>query len=76
MGSLNPFKKPKVYTPEPLPSMPAEVTLSAADQAAQQEKDRLKRLSQQGRASTILTQNTSDTSTSGLATKALLGGNK
>lgn len=56
MGSLNPLKmlsKPKVAAP--VVPEPVNTTASAEDIAANQEKERLRRASQLGRASTILT---------------------
>lgn len=72
MGSLNPFSKPKVAAPPPLPPEPAPVGPSAEEIKTNEEADRKRRLSQRGRAATILSQKTEDTG--GLATKKLLGG--
>lgn len=77
MGSLNPFKKPKMPAPPPLPK---EVTQSPEEKAAmiaeQQEADKKKRYSQRGRAATMLTggRGVMGDDSSGLATKRLLGG--
>lgn len=72
MGQLNPLKKPKVSTPPPLPPAPEPVTAGSEDVAAEQEKERKRRITQQGRAATILSRQSEDTG--GLATKKLLGG--
>jgi hypothetical protein len=85
MGKLNPFKAPKVpkaariVAPAPIPVAVAAPTVdnSAEDIAKSQaeEKERLK--TQRGRAATLLTGGKGvlgDDTTSGLATKKLLGG--
>lgn len=72
MGSVNPFKKPKVHKPPPLPPPPAPVGPSDEEIKEQQEGDRKRRLTQRGRAATILSKESEDTG--GLATKKLLGG--
>ena len=76
MGSINPFSKPKIPAPPPVPKGPSDADLAAAS-----ERDKQGRRQQMGRASTILSG--SDVSkiggvlgddTSGLATKKLMGG--
>lgn len=74
MGGLNPFKKPKISTPTPLPRQDApEVDVEAATQA---ELDDLRK--RKGRASTVLTSTQGvmgdDSAVSGLATRQLMGG--
>lgn len=82
MGSLNPFKKPKmpapvVFKPAPLPPIVQEPITQEAkgddiDASIEEQKERLRK--QRGRAATILTRSgaTGDDST-GVATKRLLG---
>lgn len=65
MGSLNPFSAPKVA--KPVVPEPVNATASAEQIAASQEKERLRRASQQGRAATILA------SDNGTSAKQLLG---
>jgi len=78
MGSLNPFKKPKVQTPTPVAAAPATpaLTESAEDIALAQEEGKQKRRKQRGRASTILSRDEGvlGDDSAGLATKTLLGG--
>lgn len=71
MGEINPFKKPKVYKPEPLPPIPAEVKPSSEEVKKSEEEDRQKRFAQRGRAATILGK---EEANGGVATKKLLGG--
>jgi len=78
MGSLNPFKKPKVQTPAPVAAAPATPTLteSAEEISLAQEEGKQKRRKQRGRASTILSRDEGvlGDDSAGLATKRLLGG--
>lgn len=75
MGSLNPFKKPKISTPkvQPLPEGPSDEEVA---KASQDELEQLRK--QRGRASTILTSGQGvmgdDSAVSGLATRRLMGG--
>lgn len=75
MGGLNPFAKPKVPLPAPAPAAPTAAN-SAADLAKAQAAELEKMRKQRGRAATMLTggQGVTGDDTSGLATKALLGG--
>lgn len=72
MGSLNPLKQPsspKLETPPPVPTAG-----NSAEDIAKAEAEALERLKKQrGRAATILSGASGDDS-SGVATKALLGG--
>ena len=79
MGSLNPFKKPKVPRPAPIQkfdpiAVPTEKD-NAAEIAKAQEEEKERRKTQRGRAATMLTggQGVMGDDTSGLATKTLLG---
>lgn len=72
MGGFNPFKKPKVARPPPLPPPPAPVGPSDEEVAASEEDERKRKLTQRGRAATILAKQSEDTG--GLATKKLMGG--
>jgi hypothetical protein len=86
MGSLNPFKKPKVTKPKPVntqalaqktgaPSKQPTASDADVQKAAQDELEMLRK--QRGRASTILTSGQGimgDDSSSGLATRRLMGG--
>lgn len=83
MGSLNPFSKPKpqpISLPTVEPTAAAAPTLqnSAADIAKAQADETTQLKKQRGRAATILTSGRrvagDDSSSGGLATKALLGG--
>ena len=68
MGSLNPFKKPKM----PEVKMPEDT--SKADLAKAEEEDLRRRKEQRGRAATLLTSKGSNGDDSyGVGTKALLG---
>lgn len=74
MGGFNPvkiFSPPKVSAPPPPPPAPAPVGPSDAEVQENQEQERKRRLSQRGRAATILSKSED---TGGLATKKLLGG--
>ena len=78
MGSLNPFKKPKVRTPAPVAAPPATPTLeeSAEEISLAQKKSKERRRKQRGRAATILSRGEGvlGDDSAGLATKRLLGG--
>ena len=85
MGKLNPFRAPSAPAPAPI-AMPAPIPVAVAAPSAEnsaesiakaqaEEKERLK--TQKGRAATLLTGGKGvlgDDTTSGLATKKLLGG--
>lgn len=70
MGGLNPFKSPKISTPDPVtPPAPPATTDAAA--AADAEADRLRR--RRGTAATIIAGDTAVVPQSSVATKTLLG---
>lgn len=75
MGGLNPFKKPKVSTPKVIETPHQDTTNTDVDAATQAELDDLKK--RRGAASTVLTSTGvmgDDSSSSGLATRKLMGG--
>ncbi len=82
MCGLNPFKKPKVQTPQYVapqvvqPTLAAQATAPAqdADIAKAQKDEERRRKQQAGRAATLLTGSGTAGDDSGLATKKLLGG--